>query len=69
MTRPTEWAWTNADGAELRVMRLPERQRPYIVLNDEFGMRIVARLHDDRAGEWFASWLDSALGRDREGES
>ena len=55
------WSWTAPNGSELRILQLPDRQKAYIVLVDEFGMTSVARTMGDREAEALAKWLDSVM--------
>lgn len=54
----SEWGFTTPDGAELRVMRLPDRKSLYLVLTDDDGMHCLARTLGDREATALVSWLD-----------
>jgi len=61
-TQAKDWVWTAPDGAELRVMQLPDRKSLYVVLTDNDGMRCVARTLGDREATALVTWLDNAVG-------
>jgi hypothetical protein len=60
MTTRREWVWGD-DHREVRIMALPDRKAPYLVVTDDLGMRQVARFLDDQAAVEFATWLDDHL--------
>jgi hypothetical protein len=60
MTARREWVWGD-DALEVRIMALPDRKAPYLVVTDDTGMRQVARFLDDQAAVEFARWLDEHL--------
>lgn len=59
---PAEWSYVLSDGAELRLMRLPERRNWYLILIDEDGMHAVARTLGDREATMLVGWLQALAG-------
>jgi hypothetical protein len=58
-----EWSWLT-DAGELRIMQLPDRKSPYLVLIDDRGMHAVARFLGDVEATDTATWLADAIERD-----
>lgn len=57
-----DWSWAAPDGAELRIMQLPDRKALYLVLIADGEMTCVARTMGDREATALVTWLDTTVG-------